>query len=75
VNAGHVKAIYRAALAVEGISASAERKPELRVDRGSPNTSRVTREFFEILGAELSFARVRRPTDNAITERFYGTIK
>jgi transposase InsO family protein len=27
------------------------------------------------LGAELSFARVRRPTDNALTERFYGTIK
>jgi transposase InsO family protein len=25
------------------------------------------------LGAELSFARVRRPTDNALTERFYGT--
>jgi hypothetical protein len=24
---------------------------------------------------ELSFARVRRPTDNALTERFYGTIK
>jgi len=75
VNASHVKAIYRAALAAEGIPSSAERKPELRVDRGSPNTSRVTREFFEILGAELSFARVRRPTDNAITERFYGTVK
>ena len=29
----------------------------------------------EIIGSELSFARVRRPTDNAITERFYGTIK
>jgi len=27
------------------------------------------------MGAELSFARVRRPTDNALTERFYGTIK
>ena len=23
----------------------------------------------------MSYARVRRPTDNAITERFYGTIK
>lgn len=39
------------------------------------STYRVTQEFFESLGAELSFARVRRPTDNAITERFYGTIK
>jgi hypothetical protein len=30
---------------------------------------------FETLGAELSFARVRRPSDNALTERFDGTIK
>jgi hypothetical protein len=45
------------------------------VDRGSPNTSGITQEFFEALGAELSFARVRRPTDNALTERFYGTVK
>jgi|SRR5688572_30041263 len=45
------------------------------MDRGSPNTSGVTQEFFESLGAELSFARIRRPTDNALTERFYGTVK
>jgi|GEM_PF-6617332 len=44
-------------------------------DRGSPNTSGITQEFFEALGAELSFARVRRPTDNALSERFYGTVK
>ncbi len=75
VHAGHVKAIYQRALAAEKIPSKVLRKPELRVDRGSPNTSRVTREFFDVLGAELSFARVRRPTDNAITERFYGTIK
>ena len=75
VNAAHVKAVYQAGLTAEGIPRSVECKPELRVDRGSPNTSRVTKEFFEILGAELSFARVRRPTDNAITERFYGTVK
>ncbi len=49
--------------------------PELRVDRGSPNTSLVTKEFFDIIGADLSFARVRRPTDNALTERFFGTAK
>jgi len=36
---------------------------------------RRIREFFEALGAELSFARVRRPTDNALTERFYRTVK
>ncbi len=45
------------------------------MDRGSPNISGVTQEFFETLGAELSFARVRRPIDNALTERFYGTVK
>jgi hypothetical protein len=54
--------------------ATASKEPR-RVDRGSPNTSWITQEFFEALGAELSFARVRRPTDNALTERFYGTVK
>ncbi len=45
------------------------------MDRGSPDTSAITQEFFDTLAADLSFARVRRPTDNALTERFYGTIK
>jgi len=27
------------------------------------------------MGADISFARVRRPTDNALTERFFGTAK
>ena len=75
VHAGNVKAVYQAGLKSQGISIGSESKPELRVDRGSPNTSSVTQEFFESLGAELSFARVRRPTDNALTERFYGTVK
>lgn len=75
VHAGSVKAIYQAGLNNQGISLHSQSKPELRVDRGSPNTSGVTREFFETLGAELSFARIRRPTDNALTERFYGTVK
>jgi len=75
VNAGNVKAIYQAGLKAQAISIHSKAKPELRVDRGSPNTSGITQEFFEALGAELSFARVRRPTDNALTERFYGTIK
>lgn len=75
VNASHVKAVYRKGLNAQGIPLNADSKPELRVDRGSPNTSWVTKEFFEIIGSELSFARVRRPTDNAITERFYGSIK
>ena len=75
VHAGSVKAIYQAGLNHQGISLHSESKPELRVDRGSPNTSGVTQEFFETLGAELSFARIRRPTDNALTERFYGTVK
>ena len=75
VHAGTIKAIYQAGLKSQGISIHRESKPELRVDRGSPNTSGITQEFFEALGAQLSFARVRRPTDNALTERFYGTIK
>ena len=75
VHAGYVKAVYQAGLKGQGISVHSKTKPQLRVDRGSPNTSGVTKEFFEALGAELSFARVRRPTDNAITERFYGTVK
>ena len=75
VHAGCVKAIYQTGLRSQGISVRSERKPELRVDRGSPNTSVITQEFFQSLGAELSFARVRRPTDNALTERFYGTVK
>ena len=75
VNAGHVRAIYRAGLKSQGISVRSQTKPELRVDRGSPNTSGITQEFFDTLAADLSFARVRRPTDNALTERFYGSIK
>jgi putative transposase len=75
VHAGNVKAIYQAGLRNQGISIHSENKPKLRVDRGSPNTSGITQEFFENLGADLSFARVRRPTDNALTERFYGSIK
>ena len=75
VHAGTIKAIYQTGLNNQGISLHSQNKPELRVDRGSANTSGITQEFFEALGAELSFARVRRPTDNALTERFYGTIK
>lgn len=45
------------------------------MDWGSPNTAWVTQAFFQGLQADLSFARVRRPTDNAITERFYGSLK
>ena len=75
VHAGCVKAIYCLGLNQQGILMHGPAKPELRVDRGSPNTSGITQEFFEGLGAELSFARVRRPTDNALTERFYGTVK
>lgn len=75
VNASHVQAVYRQGLKTQGIPLTAAQKPTLRVDRGAPNTSRVTQGFFQQLEAELSFARVRRPTDNAITERFYGSLK
>lgn len=75
VHAGTIKAIYQTGLRNQGISIHSQTKPKLRVDRGSPNTSGITQEFFEKLEADLSFARVRRPTDNALTERFYGSIK
>ena len=75
VTAAQVQALYRQALRAQGIPLTAEQKPEFRVDRGSPNTAWVTQAFFHQLEADLSFARVRRPTDNAITERFYGSLK
>ncbi len=75
VNSGHVRRIYLTGLKNEGISRSSGQLPALRADRGSPNTAYVTKEFFEMLGAELSYARVHRPTDNSIMERFFGTIK
>lgn len=75
VNAGHIKNLYELGLAKCDIPLDWNIKPELRVDQGSPNTSRVTKDFFKDIKADLSFARVRRPTDNARTERFYRTIK
>jgi len=69
-----VKHLYAMELKSQGISPK-DILPELRVDRGSPNTSWVTKEFFSLMGADISFARVRRPTDNALTERFFGTAK
>lgn len=75
VNASHIKRLYESGLSTFNIPLDWHLKPELRLDRGSPNTSRVTKEFFNDIKADLSFARVRRPTDNARTERFYRTIK
>ncbi len=77
VHSGHIKAIYEEALANRGIPLDWHLKPIFRVDQGSPNKARVTQAFFEGISDQrlLSFARRRRPTDNAITERFYGTIK
>lgn len=75
MNSGHVKDLYSQALIAQGLE-DALKKPRLRADLGAPNTSRASREFLFALTNELpSYARVRRPTDNAITERFYQTIK
>jgi len=74
INAAHIRHLYASGLRAQGIARGGT-LPELRVDRGSPNTSLVTQEFFSLIGASLSFARVRRPTDNALTERFFGTAK
>ncbi len=75
VCARHITELYESGLATLDIGMDCISKPELRLDQGSPNTAHVTREFFKDINAELSFARVRRPTDNARTERFYRTIK
>jgi putative transposase len=75
VNAGHIRRVYEMGLASQNISIENQHKPELRLDQGSPNTARTTKQFFKDIQADLSFARVRRPTDNALTERFYRTIK
>lgn len=75
VNAGNITDIYKTGLGNENIPLNWHILPELRADQGSPNTSKVTKRFFKDIKADLSFARVRRPTDNAITERFYRTIK
>jgi transposase InsO family protein len=74
INASHVKHTYVVGLKGQGIYKDPS-LPDLRTDRGSPNTSWVTKEFFSLMGADLSYARVRRPTDNALTERFFGTVK
>lgn len=75
VCARHITQLYESGLATLDIGMDCPNKPELRLDQGSPNTARVTKEFFKDINADLSFARVRRPTDNARTERFYRTIK
>lgn len=75
VCARHITELYETGLAGLNITIDCPNKPELRLDQGSPNTARVTKEFFKDINADLSFARVRRPTDNARTERFYRTIK
>jgi transposase InsO family protein len=75
VNSSHIKALYLSGLDSQNIPINWDHKPVLRTDRGSPNTSRITKKFFKDIEGDLSLARVRRPTDNAITERFYSTIK
>lgn len=75
VNSSHIKSLYLDGLSSQNIPINWHLKPTLRTDRGSPNTSRVTKSFFKDIESDLSLARVRRPTDNAITERFYSTIK
>jgi putative transposase len=72
VSSGDIERIYQQGIIGQNLR---ENLPAMRADRGSPNTSTITKEFFEDLGALLSFARVRRPTDNAHIERFFGTIK
>jgi putative transposase len=75
INSSHVRWLYQEGLRAEGIQKTEAILPELRLDCGSPNKASVTKAFFEELGADLSFCRVRRPTDNARCERLFGTVK
>jgi putative transposase len=72
VSSGDIERIYQQGIKNQNLK---ENLPTMRADRGSPNTSTITKDFFNDLGALLSFARVRRPTDNAHIERFFGTLK
>jgi putative transposase len=75
VESKDIRVIYRKALDNEGVG-DAWLKPRLRLDQGSPNTARFTKGFFLDMGVDLlSLARIRRPTDNALTERFFGSLK
>lgn len=75
VESKDIRVIYRKALDSEGVG-DAWLKPRLRLDQGSPNTARFTKGFFLDMGVDLlSLARIRRPTDNALTERFFGSLK
>ena len=56
INASHVKHLYAMGLKSQGILPK-DILPELRVDRGSPNTSWVTK-VLSLMGADISFARV-----------------
>ena len=51
INASHIKHIYITGLKNQGIRKNVV-LPDLRVDRGSPDTSLITREFFDIMGAD-----------------------
>ncbi len=57
VNARNIKDLYSDGLASLNLPLNWPIKPELRVDRGSPNTAHVTKQFFKDIEAELSFAR------------------
>ena len=69
------KRFTRRGLRAKGYRFTVRQSPSSGWIEARPIPRGITQEFFEALGAELSFARVRRPTDNALTERFYGTIK
>lgn len=58
VNASQIKRTYQKGWLAQGILLQSERKRELRADQRSLNTAWVTKEFFEVIGAELSFARL-----------------
>ena len=60
-------------------AACRERHPPKNIvfhsDRGSPYTSFATRRFCRDNGMEVSYSRPRAPTDNAVSESFFNSLK
>jgi putative transposase len=72
IHSKNVVDLYMIAVTDEGLHSQL---PALRVDRGSPNTSNFTLRELKEMGVRITFAQVRRPTENAFIERFFGTLK
>jgi putative transposase len=72
-----MKRVWDRALSAEGLLDRLGRPINLtaRNDNGSPMKAKSMRQFFRDLGIVQEFTRGATPTDNAITERCFKTVK